>query len=284
MSLRILFVACFSVFASLTYAQDADTSPLSSSDSETAPEPKMELGIGLAVQSLRDYRGSTEHQTNALPFPYIVYRGDFIELDRDSAKGKLFSSDNIELAVSADASYTEDSKNNPLRVGMDPLDPTFELGPSLEVNLTGEDLDQGWMARFPVRGVFSVDIPDIRQQGWLVNPKVTYKHPDLWNNTNFKFDAGFLYGDADYHEYLYGVSTADATAARPEFEASAGYSGAFIKLGVDRRIDNWWIKSYVRYDNLSGAENNNSPLYETDHYVSAGLAIAWVFWESSLEQ
>lgn len=280
MPLKPLLITCLAVCASFSCAQDADPS----SDSETAAEPKMELGIGIAVQSLRDYRGSKEHQTNALPFPYIVYRGDFIELDRDSAKGKLFSSDNMELAISADASYTEDSKNNPLRVGMDPLDPTFELGPSLEINLTGEDLDQGWMVRIPVRGVFSVDIPNIHQEGWLVNPKVTYKHPGLWNNTNFKFDAGFLYGDSNYHEYLYGVSAADATLVRPEYEASAGYSGAFVKLGVDRRIDNWWIKSYLRYDNLSGAENNSSPLYETDHYVSAGLAIAWVFWKSPIEQ
>lgn len=247
-------------------------------------KPKIELGLGIAAQSLRDYRGSSEHQTNALPFPYIVYRGKFIELDRDTAKGKLFSSDNIELAVSADASYTEDSKNNPLRVGMDTLDPTFELGPSLEINLTGDNLDQGWLVRFPIRGVFAVDVPNIRQEGWLANPKVTYKHPelwpDLWQATNFKFDAGFLYGDADYHQYLYGVPAADATVSRPEYQAEAGYSGAFVKFGLDRRINNWWLKGYVRYDNLSGAKNNNSPLYETDHYVSIGVAIARIFWES----
>ena len=275
MPTRFLFAAIsLMISGSIALAQETQ--------SQKNAEPKMELGIGLAVQSLRDYRGSTEHQTNGLPFPYIVYRGDFIELDRDTAKGKLFSSDNIELAVSADASYTEDSKNNPLRQGMTTLDPTFELGPSLEVNITGDDLDSGWLARFPIRGVFAVDFPSIRQEGWLANPKLTYKHPNLWNNTNFKFDAGFLYGDATYHQYLYGVPVADATADRPAYKASAGYSGAFIKLGVDRRIDNWWIKSYVRYDNLSGAESSDSPLFETDHYVSVGLAVAWVFWESSL--
>jgi len=243
-------------------------------------EPKIALGAGIAVQSLRDYRGSTEHQTNALPFPYVVYRGDFIELDRDSAKGKIFSSDRIELAISADASYTEDSKKNPLRVGMEPLDPTFELGPSLEVNISGDDLDHGWLARFPVRGVFAVDAPNISHVGILANPKLTYKHRDLWNGTNFKFDGGFVFGDADYHQYLYGVSALDATAERAEFEASSGYSGAFFKVGLDRRIDNWWLKGYVRYDNLSGIENRDSPLFETDHYVSVGLAIAFVFWES----
>lgn len=241
---------------------------------------KIELGLGLAAQSLRDYRGSSQHQTNALPFPYIVYRGEFIELDRDTAKGKIFSTDNIELALSADASYTEDSKNNPLREGMQSLDPTFELGPSLELNLSGEDLDHGWLVRLPMRGVFAVDVPNISHVGWLANPKLTYKHSDLWGNTNFKFDAGFLYGNAEYHQYLYGVSLAEATPDRPAYKAEAGYSGAFIKLGLDRRIDNWWLKTYVRYDNLSGAEYADSPLFETDHYVSIGLAVARILWVS----
>ncbi len=255
-------------------------SNLYAAESTATEEPKIELGIGLAVQSLRDYRGSSHHQTNGLPFPYIVYRGDIIELDRDTAKGKLFSTENVELALSADASYTEDSKNNPLRAGMDSIDPTFELGPSLELNLSGEDLDHGWLVRLPVRGVFAVDVPNIRQVGWLANPKLTYKHPDLWSNTNFKFDTGFLYGDSKYHEYLYGVPLANATPDRPAYEADAGYSGAFIKLGLDRRIDNWWLKGYLRYDNLSGSENTNSPLYETDHYVSIGFAVARILWES----
>ena len=96
-----------------------------------------------------------------------------------------------------------------------------------------------------------------------------------------QFDGGFVYGDADYHQYLYGVSALDATPERAEFEAQSGYSGAFIKLDLDRRIDNWWLKGYLRYDNLSGIENRNSPLFETDHYISVGLAVAWVFWESS---
>lgn len=247
---------------------------------EAVAEPKMELGIGVAVQSLGDYRGSEEYQTNALPFPYIVYRGDFLELDRDSAKGKLFSSEQFELALSADASYTEDSKNNPLRIGMEPLDPTFELGPSLEINLTGENLDTGWLARIPVRGAFAVDVPNISQVGWLLNPKLTYKHPELWQDTNFKFDTGLLYGDRDYHDYLYGVSDTDVTANRAEYEAESGYSGAFVKFGLDRRVGDWWIKGYVRYDNLAGTANRSSPLFETDHYLSAGLAVAWVFWDS----
>ena len=169
----VCFVIAAFVAAPLSFAQQSTSDSGSNSGSGSNSEPKIELGIGIAIQSLRDYRGSTEHQTNGLPFPYIVYRGDFIELDRDTAKGKLLSSDNLELAVSADASYTEDSKNNPLRTGMEPINPTFELGPSLEVNISGEDLDHGWLARFPVRGVFAVDFPNISQVGWLANPKVT---------------------------------------------------------------------------------------------------------------
>lgn len=269
-AITLLFGACFSLVA------------LAQSDLSPTAEPKIELGLGIAVQSLREYRGSSEHQTNALPFPYIVYRGDFLELDRDSAKGKLFSSDQIELALSADASYTEDNDNNPLRAGMDSLDPTFELGPSLEVNITGPNLDQGWLARFPVRGVFAVDTSNINIEhvGFLASPKLTYKYPELWVKTNFKFDLGIVYGDQQYHDYIYGVSALEATITRPEYQAQSGYSGFFVKPGIEGRYGDWWLKAYLRYDNLAGSKNETSPLYQTDHYLSAGFAIARVLWKS----
>ena len=242
-------------------------------------QPTIELGVGLAMQSLPDYRGSKEQQLNGLPFPYIVYRGAFIELDRDSAKGKLFTSDAWELNISADASYTEDTRNNSLRAGMEPINPTFELGPSLEINLSGADLDQGWSLRLPVRAVFAVDLPDVEKIGWLANPKLTLRRPEFYQGANLKLDMGFVFGDSDYHNYLYGVSVADATATRPAFEASAGYSGAFIKVGLDKRAGAWWLKSYIRYDNLTGVDFADSSLFETDHYLVFGLAVARVLWE-----
>jgi hypothetical protein len=38
---------------------------------------------------------------------------------------------------------------------------------------------------------------------------------------------------------------------------------------------------FIRYDNLSGAAFDDSPLLETRHSVMGGFAVAWIFKKSS---
>lgn len=239
---------------------------------------ELELGAGLGAQAVNDWRGSSETQLNALPIPYINYQSDFLVLSPDAAKGMLVNNETLEFAISADVSYPEDSRNNPLRDGMEPLSPTFELGPSLEYNLSGTSREHLWELRFPVRAVFEVDLPDVSQVGWIANPKLTWRHPTLLEDTELSFDVGLVWADQEYNSYIYGVPVADAAAGRAAYEASAGYGGSFVKLGYERRSGPWWFKLTARYDYLGGTANEDSPLFETNNYFVVNAGVARVFW------
>jgi outer membrane scaffolding protein for murein synthesis (MipA/OmpV family) len=41
------------------------------------------------------------------------------------------------------------------------------------------------------------------------------------------------------------------------------------------------VGAFVRYDMLQNAAFDDSPLVARDHYLAAGVAVAWIFGESS---
>lgn len=238
--------------------------------------PKWELGAGVGSQLLADYRGSEQYRAYLLPIPYLIYRGDFIRADDDGVRGLFFKNEHFELNVSADAALNGNSEDNALRLGMPELDSAFEVGPSANFNLTGRDFSEGWSLRVPVRAVFATDFSNIEHIGYLANPKFTYESLD-WNGWDGTFNLGILYGSDEYHDYYYSVAPEYALEARPEYNASSGYSGTYFKFGLSKRSGRFWYGAYLRYDYLDGTAFEDSPLMETDHFVTIGLGISWVF-------
>lgn len=241
--------------------------------------PKWELGAGIGSQLLGDYRGSDHYRAYVLPIPYLVYRGDFLRADEEGVRGLFFKNEWFELDVSADAALNGNSEDNPLRQGMPELDSAFELGPSANFNLTGADFSEGWSLRIPVRPVFATDFTSIKHIGYLANPKLTYESLD-WSGWDGSLNIGTLYGSRRYHDYYYSVGQDDARAGRPAYDAPGGYSGTYFKLGLTKREGRFWYGAYLRYDYLAGSVFEDSPLYESDHFVTLGLGISWVFAQS----
>ena len=248
-------------------------------DACAEPQPKWEIGASIGVISIADYRGSENIQSRALVFPYIVYRSKLLRADRDGLRGLLFSSNDVELNISMNASLTTEADDNPLRQGMPELDPTFELGPALDINLTGESLREGWMLRLPLRAVVSFSEDGFHHVGSVFNPGLRWLH-DAKNDWRIHFTGGLIYGNDRYHRYYYSVDPQFATPDRPVFQTSAGYSGFSNQITLTRHKNRFWYGGYLRYDNLSNAEFIRSPLVETDHYYAIGLAVGWVFAES----
>ena len=50
---------------------------------------------------------------------------------------------------------------------------------------------------------------------------------------------------------------------------------------VSKRFPKYWVGGFVRYDTLSGAEFEASPLVTSKRYFAAGFGISWIFAESS---
>jgi hypothetical protein len=87
--------------------------------------PLWEAGVGVTVLSFPDYRGSNERRPWVLPFPYLVYRGEFLKADERRMRGLFFKTDRVELDVSVNATVPVKSSENEARRGMPDLDPTL---------------------------------------------------------------------------------------------------------------------------------------------------------------
>lgn len=253
-------------------------------NAEEELRPKWELGAGLGSQTLADYRGAKNYSTQFLPIPYISYRGDFLRADDKGFRGRFISTDRIELNISLAGSLNGDSDDNRLREGMPELHPAGEVGPSLDINLTGENFSEGWSLRLPLRGVYTIDVDELEidNVGYLINPQFTYESLD-WNGWNGSLDLGFLYGSSKYHDHYYSVAQEFVTDDRPFYRASSGYSGSYFNFSMTKRQGRWWYGGYLRYDNLRGATFEESPLMETNHYFTLALGVAYIFAQSKVQ-
>ena len=248
-----------------------------------AEKPLWEVGLGLSALSLPDYRGSDHGGYYALPFPYLVYRGEFLKADRNGIRGTFFDNDRVELNVSVGASLPVSSDKNPARLGMPDLQPTVEIGPSFDLNLwRTPDRRTKLDVRLPVRSVITVN-GSMRDIGWVFSPRLNLDVEDVagLQGWNLGLLAGPMYGSRRYHQYFYSVPTQNATATRPAYDAPGGYEGTQFLMALSKRYPKYWLGAFVRWDSLKGASFENSPLVTRNHYLAAGVGISWILGESS---
>ncbi|MDQ1315807.1 MAG: hypothetical protein QG662_1916 [Pseudomonadota bacterium] len=269
--IRISAVAAFLAALPMSLSSHAETLPL------------WEIGAGVAVLSLPDYRGSAETGAYVLPIPYFVYRGELLKVDRGGLSGLLFDSDRIEVDLSLNGTIPVNSEDNPLRRGMADLEPAVELGPTVNVHLwRSPDRKTTLDFRMPVRAAITVE-PEPRKIGWLFSPNLDLEMRDPAGFSGWKlgFQLGPYFNDREYNAYFYSVDPSAATPERPAYSAQGGYSGSQVFLSLSKRFPHYWVGGFIRHDNLAGVVFERSPLVESRDAFSAGLALSWVFGESS---
>lgn len=244
--------------------------------------PLWEAGAGAAVLDFPDYRGSDERHMLVLPFPYLVYHGDFLKADQDSIRGQFYRDERFELHLSLNGSIPVDSSDNTARRGMPNLDPTLEIGPNLTLNLY-RNPTMHLNLRLPLRAVIATDFSHVHDEGLVFEPQLNVDFYDHYPapGWNLGFAAGPVYGNARYHGYFYGVAPQFATPARPAYEAHGGYGGVQAIASLTHRFGQWWVGGFVRADTLAGAVFEDSPLVRQKEAFFAGVAFAWVFSRSS---
>jgi hypothetical protein len=52
-------------------------------------------------------------------------------------------------------------------------------------------------------------------------------------------------------------------------------------MSLTKRFPRYWVGGFLRYENISGAVFEDSPLVNRESALSVGLALSWVFGESS---
>ena len=240
--------------------------------------PLWEAGAGVAAISFPDYRGAARQRNYLLPVPVFVYRGEVFQADRERLRGLLFKDERAELDISINGSVPIRSDNNSVRDGMPDLNPTLEIGPSLNVWLA-ETGHAKLALRLPLRAVIASDFRSIQRAGVLTNPNLNLDVKAL-QGWRLGLVAGVLFADRKYHDHFYGVLPVYARPGRPAYRGAGGYSGAQFIAAISRRFEPLWVAGFVKYDVLNHAAFASSPLVERRNNLSAGVAVTWVFAQS----
>ena len=122
-----------------------------------AGDPLWEVGAFLGAARIPAYRGSEEYKSYAFPFPYFIYRGDVLSVDRERVSGRLFRSERLELDTSI---FVEFNRNDEQRSGMPELNPVLlAAGPALKIYFHRErTADHDLYLEIPLRAAISGDI------------------------------------------------------------------------------------------------------------------------------
>jgi outer membrane scaffolding protein for murein synthesis (MipA/OmpV family) len=250
-------------------------------------QPLWELGVGVGSLSTPPYRGAKSRDTYFIPFPYVIYRGSFLQVDREGGiRGKLFSSENVRLDLSLAGNVPVRNNDDDARSGMDDLDPLVELGAKLSIDLwRSQDRDQRFGFDIPLRAVYSVGDPFMEYQGVTLSPFLNYRfwQEDEGTLTRYSLSAGPIFANSRYHDYFYEVDPEFVTPERPEYHPDSGYSGSRVTLSVTRHFRRYMIGAFARYDDLNGAVFEDSPLVETSDYFIFGVVFGWILGESSTQ-
>ena len=247
-------------------------------------KPLWELGIGLGLLQIPDYRGSDENRLYLLPYPYVVYRGDILKVDEQRVSGQIFKTDRILLDFSGFGSVPVKSSNNSARAGMPDLDPTFELGLALKIKLWESKEDKFKLdVSLPVRAFFSTDFSSVSHEGWVFSPRINFVKDDLIPDSglNLGISVGPMFADSGYHAYFYTVEPAYATAERPAYSAGGGYSGSTLTVGLGKSYEQFIFNAFVSADFLQGASFENSPLVKRETSIMSGFSVSWIFFKSA---
>lgn len=246
-------------------------------------KPLWEIGAGMAAFSFPSYRGSDQTNNFLMPVPHFTYHGDFFKADRHGIRGSFFDSDRLDLTVSLALSPPAASQDITARQGMADLEATFEIGPQMDVTLW-RSANQARFVKLllPLRAAITVQ-GSPKDIGLVFHPKLNMDITDLpglpgWNLGTL---AGPLFGDKRQHAYYYSVAPQYATATRPVYEAQSGYAGMQYLVSLSKRFPSYWVGSFIRYDNLSGATFADSPLVRQKDYFAGGVMVTWIFGESS---
>ena len=243
-------------------------------------KPLWEVGLIPGAIRMPHYRGSDEYKIWAMPLPYIIYRGEFLEMDRDGLRGIFYRSPHFETNISGWGNPPMDDDNK-AREGMSTPDAVIEVGPSLEWHFDGRKPGRNLYLRWALRSVISVGFPDDTDTGYqglksafnFVCQKEFFRHHHKWH---FGLNTGVELGDGKYHRYFYEVKPSEANLSRPVYSPEGGFSAFILSLRLIREINaKISIAGYTRWENMSRAVYRHSPLVKEENNFIFGGALIW---------
>ncbi|MEM7762880.1 MAG: MipA/OmpV family protein [Pseudomonadota bacterium] len=273
--LIVAFLLCGNVVAQSISAPESAT--------RDGPRPALwELGVGAGAALTPDYPGANSTTTRAIPFPVVIYRGDFLRLgDGSVASGRFFQNERLKLDVSLNGSFNAESDDVETRIGMPDLGFIAEVGPELEILLSDPDnRSRRLKLEIPVRGAFSLDDGELSDRGWVFSPQLEYEHDFADGRYEWSVSLTPSFAGERLHDYFYEVDAPFATPDRPAYEARGGYLRTSLGIGLQRRGKKSFAAIGITYNALSGSANEDSPLFRTDNDLLIAAVVVFRLWES----
>ena len=243
-----------------------------------------ELGAGISYLRSPYYLGSDQSRNYVLPFPHIRVRTEQFSIDRNSLRGHVLSTDRYKFDVSFSGSIKVDSDDSRLRAGMPDLDYIIEAGPAIKWLLWGEFNGHDRLTLdVPLRGAMATDFDTAEYIGVNFMPTLHW-HKVIYTEGRWTQDhrLQLRFASRDYHDYLYSVDAAYATAERPAYQASGGFSGWQYRFTLRHRQNDRIVGFYIAYSNVVDASYRDSPLVGENYNFSGGILISWVLGKGEL--
>jgi outer membrane protein len=267
--------ASFGLMAQQEIALDQDLRPL------------WEAGAFVGVFHSPVYPAAAQRQTNIIPSPYFIYRGETVRLGEGSiARAVAVDTSWYELDLSLAGSFSANSDDNPARAGMPDLDFIFELGPQLRVQLKEIEFEhQGKGELFlnlQTRAAFSTDFSRLDHRGYVFQPELSYRQRGWFSEkTALSLSISPTWATQRLHDYFYQVDADFVNNERPAYDAKGGYLGTDLSLGMSfnaRENIRVFVGGTVSIH--AGAANEDSPLFREKSTYSIGMGVVWRLWES----
>jgi outer membrane protein len=254
---------------------------------EDEMRPVWEVGGFVAAFSSPEYPAAGQRQTNVLPAPYFIYRGETLRIGEGSiARAVAIDESWYELDLSLAGSFNANSEDNEARAGMPDLDYIFELGPQLKLRLSKFEFEQHGNAELflnlQARAVFSTDFSGINNRGYVFQPVLSYRQRGwLSEKTALSFSLLPTWATEKLHDYFYQIESDFVTNQRPAYNAKGGYLGTDLSIGLSfNATEDIRIFTFARVSLHSGSANEESPLFREKSTFSYGVGMVWQLWES----
>jgi outer membrane protein len=254
---------------------------------EDEMRPVWEVGGFVAAFSSPEYPAAGQRQTNVLPAPYFIYRGETLRIGEGSiARAVAIDESWYELDLSLAGSFNANSEDNEARAGMPDLDYIFELGPQLKLRLSKFEFEQHGNAELflnlQARAVFSTDFSGINNRGYVFQPVLSYRQRGwLSEKTALSFSLLPTWATEKLHDYFYQIESDFVTDQRPAYNAKGGYLGTDLSIGLSfNATEDIRIFTFARVSLHSGSANEESPLFREKSTFSYGVGMVWQLWES----
>lgn len=234
------------------------------------PQPLWEIGVfGMAV-SQQVYPGADQQVQRNLVLPYLVYRGEWLRVERSGIELHKMLGSQMELDLGVSASLGSNRDAVDARRGMPAIGTLVEVGPRIRWTLSPITPPGRWRADLALRSV--LDASDRwRKKGLVMEPQLVFEQRTN-SGLQWSGSAAMVFGDERMADTYYGVAPRYQTIHRASYSAKSGLISTRLSAYVSNAVTpELRIAGGLRIDAVAGAANRSSPLVRQNSGVTGGV-------------